>query len=153
DDEECLLFSAACQAAHHSVQSFLQALSDNGKEALLALETVFGTESRHTDAAKDTFKKMADVLFDWQQAPKKCLKLEPMAGFLRVGGKTIARQDYFVCTGYAQILLPSLLGRGVSLTLIHESAHGASSEITDIVGYRKTNPASFYSASNKARLQ
>src|SRR5262245_38575837 len=96
---------------------------------------------------------MADVLSDWQKGPSKSLTMTPIGDFLLFGAATSARTDYLLCYGYAQVKLPSVGANDLSLTLIHESAHGVSSEIRDKSGYRTGTPASFYSASVEERLK
>jgi hypothetical protein len=157
---EAMVFAQACTMAGRHVSAFIADLEQANSRALRAIEKVFGLDQ--TEAAKNVFVEMADVLKDWASGPTKALKVDDMKPFLGWLAGTSARKKTWLLFGtycdYAPISLPPPTARtqpaleAFARTLIHESAHGVSVEINDRAGYRSLSPGTFYRATIPERL-
>ncbi|QBE64338.1 hypothetical protein [Pseudoduganella lutea] len=159
NDKEKRRFAKAATKACAEVTSLVTALgesrgSDAQVNAETAIQKVFG--ATHAGKAAETLKDMAWILKRWAQKPEEGLSISDTNAFLGWGaGTSVHGTGFFRNWTAAPIKLPRVTKEGVdnlSRTLIHESAHGVSSEIQDAFGYRKMNPGKFYQSTCQQRL-
>jgi hypothetical protein len=159
--EEAGLFAKAASTALGDVRAMLSALgerkdSDSRQKAETALHKVFG--AIHASQATQTLENMAWILNNWAMSPQEGLSMSDANAFLgwQAGTSAHGTGRFLTWTWTAaSIKLPRVTKEGIdtlSRTLIHESAHGVSSDIQDGFGYRTKNPGKFYRSTCQQRL-